>query len=95
MGTIFYGGIQSLNFVLNICSGHRICTAEVEFALVSHPKFAEVVVVGIKHEVFTKELLYLKTLVKENVVTNYKMLLQVNKCFMGKGLGNCDIYYFM
>lgn len=32
-------------------SGHRIGTAEVESALVSHPKCAEAAVVGIEHEV--------------------------------------------
>lgn len=33
------------------CSGHRIGTAEVESALVSHPQCAEAAVVGIEHEV--------------------------------------------
>jgi acyl-CoA synthetase (AMP-forming)/AMP-acid ligase II len=33
-------------------SGHRIGTAEVESALVSHPKCAEAAVVGIDHEVW-------------------------------------------
>lgn len=32
-------------------SGHRIGTAEVESALVSHPKCAEAAVVGVEHEV--------------------------------------------
>jgi len=36
--------------VINV-SGHRIGTAEVESALVSHPKCAEAAVVGIDHEV--------------------------------------------
>ncbi|KAK9078505.1 hypothetical protein SSX86_002562 [Deinandra increscens subsp. villosa] len=36
--------------VINV-SGHRIGTAEVESALVSHPKCAEAAVVGIEHEV--------------------------------------------
>jgi acyl-CoA synthetase (AMP-forming)/AMP-acid ligase II len=35
-------------------SGHRIGTAEVESALVSHPKCAEAAVVGIDHEVWFK-----------------------------------------
>lgn len=35
----------------NVCSGHRIGTAEVESALVSHPKCAEAAVVGVEHEV--------------------------------------------
>jgi acetyl-CoA synthetase len=34
-------------------SGHRIGTAEVESALVSHPKCAEAAVVGIDHEVYS------------------------------------------
>lgn len=33
------------------CSGHRIGTAEVESALVSHPQCAEAAVVGVEHEV--------------------------------------------
>lgn len=41
---IFYMGII-------YCSGHRIGTAEVESALVSHPHCAEAAVVGIEHEV--------------------------------------------
>ncbi|XP_011033712.1 PREDICTED: acetyl-coenzyme A synthetase, chloroplastic/glyoxysomal isoform X2 [Populus euphratica] len=36
--------------VINV-SGHRIGTAEVESALVSHPKCAEAAVVGVEHEV--------------------------------------------
>lgn len=32
-------------------SGHRIGTAEVESALVSHPQCAEAAVVGVEHEV--------------------------------------------
>jgi acyl-CoA synthetase (AMP-forming)/AMP-acid ligase II len=45
-----------------MCSGHRIGTAEVESALVSHPKCAEAAVVGVEHEVlnvpvFLRELL--------------------------------------
>lgn len=36
--------------VLNI-SGHRLGTAEVESALVSHPKIAEAAVVGIPHSI--------------------------------------------
>lgn len=34
-----------------MCSGHRIGTAEVESALVSHPQCAEAAVVGVEHEV--------------------------------------------
>lgn len=34
-----------------ICSGHRIGTAEIESALVSHPLCAEAAVVGVEHEV--------------------------------------------
>lgn len=36
-----------------ICSGHRIGTAEVESALVSHPKCAEAAVVAVEHEVLS------------------------------------------
>ena len=37
----------------NVCSGHRIGTAEVESALVSHPQCAEAAVVGVEHEVYS------------------------------------------
>ena len=37
--------------IVMFCSGHRIGTAEVESALVSHPQCAEAAVVGIEHEV--------------------------------------------
>lgn len=33
------------------CSGHRIGTAEIESALVSHPHCAEAAVVGVDHQV--------------------------------------------
>lgn len=36
----------------DVCSGHRIGTAEVESALVSHPQCAEAAVVGVEHEVY-------------------------------------------
>lgn len=36
-----------------MCSGHRIGTAEVESALVSHPQCAEAAVVGVEHEVLS------------------------------------------
>lgn len=38
-------------FSFKTCSGHRIGTAEVESALVSHPQCAEAAVVGVEHEV--------------------------------------------
>lgn len=38
-----------------MCSGHRIGTAEVESALVSHPQCAEAAVVGVEHEVCDAE----------------------------------------
>lgn len=40
-----------VNTFRHACSGHRIGTAEVESALVSHPKCAEAAVVGVEHEV--------------------------------------------
>lgn len=39
-------------------SGHRIGTAEVESALVSHPKCAEAAVVGIDHEVSSRTWIF-------------------------------------
>lgn len=38
-------------FIIHTRSGHRIGTAEVESALVSHPQCAEAAVVGVEHEV--------------------------------------------
>ena len=38
-----------------MCSGHRIGTAEVESALVSHPQCAEAAVVGVEHEVWSTD----------------------------------------
>ncbi|CAH9112755.1 unnamed protein product [Cuscuta europaea] len=46
----FYWLTGRVDDVINV-SGHRIGTAEVESALVSHPKCAEAAVVGIEHEV--------------------------------------------
>jgi len=47
---LFYLMFKS-DIVPVICSGHRIGTAEVESALVSHPQCAEAAVVGVEHEV--------------------------------------------
>jgi hypothetical protein len=41
----------NISYFFEYSSGHRIGTAEVESALVSHPKCAEAAVVGIDHEV--------------------------------------------
>ncbi|MFA5629129.1 MAG: acetate--CoA ligase [Dehalococcoidales bacterium] len=46
----YYWIMGRIDDVLNV-SGHRIGTAEVESAFVSHPKVAEAAVVGIKHDV--------------------------------------------
>lgn len=50
-------GLYSRCFLIpclcNMYSGHRIGTAEVESALVSHPQCAEAAVVGVEHEVFS------------------------------------------
>lgn len=40
----------------DVCSGHRIGTAEVESALVSHPQCAEAAVVGVEHEVYFRHV---------------------------------------
>ncbi|AES80776.1 acetate-CoA ligase [Medicago truncatula] len=48
--------------VINV-SGHRIGTAEVESALVSHPKCAEAAVVGVEHEVKGQSIYAFVTLV--------------------------------
>ena len=45
--------IAELCCILRVHSGHRIGTAEVESALVSHPQCAEAAVVGVEHEVKT------------------------------------------
>lgn len=39
--------------VRDVYSGHRIGTAEVESALVSHPQCTEAAVVGVEHEVIS------------------------------------------
>lgn len=59
----FYSYVGSMQVLLtenaqftNLCSGHRIGTAEVESALVSHPQCAEAAVVGVEHEVCDVEL---------------------------------------
>ncbi|KAF6157115.1 hypothetical protein GIB67_041576 [Kingdonia uniflora] len=44
-------------------SGHRIGTAEVESTLVSHPQYAEAVVVGVEHEVKGQGIYAIVTLV--------------------------------
>ncbi|KAH9627155.1 hypothetical protein KSS87_018395 [Heliosperma pusillum] len=49
--------------VINV-SGHRIGTAEVESALVSHPKCAEAAVVGVEHEVKGQGIYAFVTLVE-------------------------------
>ncbi|KAL8139984.1 hypothetical protein V2J09_006005 [Rumex salicifolius] len=49
--------------VINV-SGHRIGTAEVESALVSHPKCAEAAVVGIEHEIKGQGIYAFVTLVE-------------------------------
>ncbi|XP_019249094.1 PREDICTED: acetyl-coenzyme A synthetase, chloroplastic/glyoxysomal-like isoform X1 [Nicotiana attenuata] len=46
------------------CSGHRIGTAEVESALVSHPQCAEAAVVGVEHEVKGQGIYAFVTLVE-------------------------------
>ena len=46
----FYWLMGRIDDVINV-SGHRIGTAEVESALVSHPKVAEAAVVGMPHEI--------------------------------------------
>lgn len=40
----------------DVCSGHRIGTAEVESALVSHSQCAEAAVVGVEHEVYFRHV---------------------------------------
>nr|GMD13754.1 acetyl-coenzyme A synthetase, chloroplastic/glyoxysomal [Ipomoea batatas]GMD15452.1 acetyl-coenzyme A synthetase, chloroplastic/glyoxysomal [Ipomoea batatas] len=44
-------GLLEESLCMKNISGHRIGTAEVESALVSHPKCAEAAVVGVEHEV--------------------------------------------
>jgi len=49
--------------VINV-SGHRIGTAEVESALVSHPQCAEAAVVGVEHEVKGQSIYAFVTLIE-------------------------------
>ena len=46
----YYWITGRIDDVLNV-SGHRLCTAEIESALVLHPKVAEAAVVGYPHEI--------------------------------------------
>jgi acyl-coenzyme A synthetase/AMP-(fatty) acid ligase len=53
--------------VINV-SGHRIGTAEVESALVSHPHCAEAAVVGVEHEVKGQNIYAFVTLNEDEIV---------------------------
>jgi acetyl-CoA synthetase len=67
--------------VINV-SGHRIGTAEVESALVSHPAVAEAAVIAIPHEVKGQGIyafVTLKTGVKSNEVLRKELLAHVRK----------------
>ncbi|KAF2301712.1 hypothetical protein GH714_028751 [Hevea brasiliensis] len=55
---------STLVFLFTFVSGHRIGTAEVESALVSHPQCAEAAVVGIEHEVKGQGIYAFVTLVE-------------------------------
>lgn len=54
--------------VVNV-SGHRLGTAEIESALVSHSKVAEAAVVGVEHEI-KGQAIYAFVTLKENAVPN-------------------------
>jgi len=70
--------------VLNV-SGHRIGTAEVESALVSHPDVAEAAVVGVKHEIKGQALYAFVTLNKGVEASDEKM--QELRKHVGKVIG--------
>ena len=67
--------------VINV-SGHRIGTAEVESALVSHPSVAEAAVIGIPHEVKGQGIyafVTVKTGVKSSEELRKELLAHVRK----------------
>ena len=57
--------------VINV-SGHRLGTAEIESALVSHPAVAEAAVVGIPHEIKGQGI-YAYVILKQGFTTNKKL----------------------
>jgi len=67
--------------VINV-SGHRLGTAEIESALVSHPAVAEAAVVGIPHQLKGQGI-YAFVILKENLTANEglktELIKQVNK----------------
>jgi len=65
----FFWLMGRIDDVLNV-SGHRIGTAEVESALVSHPKVAEAAVVGCPHEIKGQGIYAYVTLKSGNAPSN-------------------------
>jgi len=70
--------------VLNV-SGHRLGTAEVESALVLHPKVAEAAVVGFEHPIKGQGIYAYVTLMTDNIFTE-ELRVEL-KNFVGKEIG--------
>jgi len=73
----YYWLMGRVDDVINV-SGHRIGTAEIESALVSHPKVAEAAVVGFPHEIKGQGL-YAYVTVKSGIETNDDLLKELVK----------------
>ena len=70
--------------VLNV-SGHRLGTAEVESALVLHPKVAEAAVVGFEHPIKGQGIYAYVTLMTDNIFTE-ELRIELRN-FVGKEIG--------
>ncbi|KPU82736.1 acetyl-CoA synthetase [Psychromonas sp. PRT-SC03] len=74
----YYWITGRIDDVLNI-SGHRMGTAEIESALLTHPNITEAAVVGIPHE--TKgQCIYAYIALAPNTVTNDNLYTQIKEC---------------
>ena len=74
----YYWVTGRVDDVLNV-SGHRIGTAEVESALVTHPDIAEAAVVPIEHEI-KGQAIYAYVILKEKNMNADSLVKELNEC---------------
>ena len=74
----YYWVTGRVDDVLNV-SGHRIGTAEVESALVTHPDIAEAAVVPIEHEI-KGQAIYAYVILKEKNMNTDSLVKELNEC---------------